>query len=38
MSRNSLTLIEQETVILWDNASKDAKVYTYDKKLISRLR
>ena len=35
MSRNSLTLVEQETVILWDNASKDAKVYTHDKKLIS---
>lgn len=38
MSRNSLTLVEQETVILWDNASKEAKVYTHDKKLISRLR
>ena len=38
MSRNSLCLSEQETVILWDNASKEAKIYTHDRRLIGRLR
>lgn len=36
MSR--LSLFEQETTITFDNATKTANIFTYDKKLIRRIR
>ena len=38
MSRQKLTLAEQETIILWDNGVDTAEVYTHDARLISKLR
>jgi len=37
MSRQSLTLVEQETVINWDNETDLASVYTHDSRLINKL-
>ena len=38
MSRQKLTLAEQETIILWDNELDTAEVYTHDTRLINKLR
>ena len=38
MSRQKLTLAEQETIILWDNELDTAEVYTHDARLINKLR
>ena len=38
MSRQRLTLAEQETIILWDNELDTAEVYTHDTRLINKLR
>ena len=37
MSRQTLTLAEQETVINWDNETNTASVYTHDARLINKL-
>jgi len=37
MSRQSLTLVEQETVINWDNEIDVASIYTHDIRLINKL-
>ena len=37
MSRQKLTLAEQETIILWDNELDTAEVYTHDARLINKL-
>lgn len=37
MSREHLTLSEQETIISFDNETDDAKVYTHDARLIRKL-
>ena len=34
MSRQKLTLAEQETIILWDNELDTAEVYTQDRKSV----
>jgi len=33
----SLSKLEQETIISWNNAEKEAEVYTFDISLINRL-
>ena len=38
MSRQKLSLAEQETIILWDNGTGTAEVYTHDARLIGKLR
>ena len=38
MSGQKLTLAEQETIILWDNGTDTAEVYTHDARLIGKLR
>lgn len=38
MSRSTLTLAEQETIINWDNELETASVYTHDPRLISKLQ
>lgn len=38
MSRQGLTLAEQETIILWDNGTTTAEVYTNDARLTGKLR
>ena len=38
MSRQKLTLAEQETIILWDNELDTAEVYTHDARLTNKLR
>ena len=38
MSRQGLTLAEQETIILWDNGTATAEVYTHDARLTGKLR
>ena len=38
MSRQKLTLAEQETIILWDNELDTAEVYTHDARLTGKLR
>ena len=38
MSRSTLTLAEQETVINWDNELDTANIYTHDPRLISKLK
>ena len=38
MSRQKLSLAEQETIILWDNELDTAKVYTHDQRLLGKLR
>lgn len=38
MSKYKPTLIERETIILFNEAEPDAEVYTYNKKLIGRLK
>lgn len=38
MSRQKLTLAEQETIILWDNGVDTAEVYTHDARVINKLR
>ena len=38
MSRRGLTLAEQETIILWDNGTGTAEVYTHDARLTGKLR
>ena len=37
MSRQTLTLAEQETVINWDNETDVASIYTHDSRLINKL-
>ena len=38
MSGQKLTLAEQETIILWDNGTDTAEVYTHDARLTGKLR
>lgn len=38
MSRQQLSLAEQETIILWDNGLDMAEVYTHDQRLLNKLR
>ena len=38
MARASLTLAEQETIILYDNELDTAKVFTYDKRMLKKLK
>ncbi len=38
MSRQQLSLAEQETIILWDNGLDTAEVYTHDQRLLNKLR
>ena len=38
MSGYKLTLEEQETIILWDNGTDTAEVYTHDARLTGKLR
>lgn len=38
MSRRKLSLAEQETIILWDNGTGTAEVYTHDARLTGKLR
>lgn len=38
MSRTTLTLAEQETIINWDNELDTASVYTHDPRLINKLQ
>lgn len=38
MSGQKLTLAEQETIILWDNGTGTAEVYTHDARLTGKLR
>ena len=38
MSRSSLTLAEQETIINWDNELDTASIYTHDPRLIGKLK
>lgn len=38
MSRQKLSLAEQETIILWDNELDTAEVYTHDQRLLNKLR
>ena len=38
MSRQKLSLAEQETIILWDNGTGTAEVYTHDARLTGKLR
>ncbi len=38
MSGYKLTLAEQETIILWDNGTDTAEVYTHDARLTGKLR
>lgn len=37
MSRTGLTPAEEETIILWDNESKTARISTWDARLIAKL-
>jgi hypothetical protein len=38
LSRRKLSLAEQETIILWDNGTGTAEVYTHDARLTGKLR
>ena len=38
MKRYHYTLAEQETIINWDNELDEATVYTFDRRLISKLK
>ena len=38
VSRQQLSLAEQETIILWDNGLDTAEVYTHDQRLLNKLR
>lgn len=38
MRRSRLTLVEQETVINWDNERDTASIYTHDPRIISKLQ
>lgn len=38
MSRSTLTLAEQETIINWDNELDTASIYTHDPRLIGKLK
>lgn len=38
MSGQKLTFAEQETIILWDNGTDTAEVYTHDARLTGKLR
>ena len=38
MSGYKLTLEEQETIILWDNGTDTAEVYTHDARLTGKIR
>lgn len=38
MKKYHYTLAEQETIISWDNELDEATVYTFDRRLISKLK
>ena len=38
MSENKLTLYEKETIILYNQAEKEAEIYTHDPVLIKKLK
>ena len=38
MSKYKPSLIEKETIILFNEAESEAEIYTYNQKLINRLK
>lgn len=38
MARSSLSLAEQETIILYDNELDTASIYTHDKRMLGKLK